>query len=65
MFDKVAWVRWDVDHEIELARRSLAMMPTGSNGLDREDAIAVLARLRDVTARLRRLETGLAELLDS
>jgi hypothetical protein len=56
--------RWDIEHEIEQVRRSLAMLPAGSGGLDREDAIAVLGRLRDLTARLRRLESGLRALLD-
>ena len=55
--------RWDLEHEIEQVRRSLAMLPAGAEGLDREDAIAVLGRLRDLTARLRRLESGLRELL--
>lgn len=56
--------RWEIEHEIEHVRRSLAMLPAGSVGLDREDAIAVLGRLRDLTARLRRLESGLRALLD-
>lgn len=55
--------RWDAEHEIEHLRRSLAMLPVGAGGLDREDAIEVLARLRDLTARLRRLEAGLRSLL--
>jgi hypothetical protein len=55
--------RWDLEHEIEHVRRSLAMLPAGAEGLDREDAIAVLGRLRDLTTRLRRLESGLRELL--
>jgi len=55
--------RWDLEHEIEHVRRSLAMLPAGAEGLDREDAIAVLGRLRDPTTRLRRLESGLRELL--
>ena len=55
--------RWELDHEVEHLRRSLAMLPAGAEGLSREDAIAVLSRLRDVTARLRRLETGLRSLL--
>lgn len=52
------------DHEIEHLRRSLAMLPAGADALTREQAIAVLARLRDVTTRLRRIEAGLRELLD-
>lgn len=51
------------EHEIEQVRRSLAMLPAGSEALQREEAIALLGRLRDVTARLRRVEDGLRALL--
>ena len=51
------------EHEIEQLRRSLAMLPAGSDALRREEAMALLARLRDVTARLRRVEDGLAALV--
>ena len=54
---------FDRDHEIEHLRRSLAMLPAGSDALKREEAMALLARLRDVTARLRRVEDGLRALL--
>jgi hypothetical protein len=40
------------------------MLPAGSDALKREEALFVMARLRDVTTRLRRLETGLQALLD-
>ena len=53
------------DHEIEHFRRSLAMLPAGANALKREEAMLLLGRLRDATARLRRVEAGLQELLDS
>lgn len=52
------------DHEIEHLRRSLAMLPAGADALKREDAMALLGRLRDVTARLRRVEAGLRALLE-
>lgn len=55
--------RFDRDHEIEHLRRSLAMLPAGSDALKREEAMALLTRLRDVTARLRRVEDGLRALL--
>jgi hypothetical protein len=55
--------RFDHDHEIEHLRRSLAMLPAGSDALKREEAMALLGRLRDVTARLRRVEEGLRSLL--
>ncbi|MBT5138411.1 MAG: hypothetical protein HOH36_10250 [Acidimicrobiaceae bacterium] len=51
------------DYEIERFRRSLAMLPTGAEALKREEAMALLSRLRDVTARLRRVEEGLRQLL--
>jgi hypothetical protein len=51
------------EHEIEQLRRSLAMLPAGSDGLRREEAMALLARLRDVTVRLRRVEEGLVALV--
>lgn len=51
------------DHEIEHFRRSLAMLPAGADALKREEAMALLGRLRDVTARLRRVEEGLRQLL--
>ncbi len=39
------------------------MLPAGSDALKREEAMALLGRLRDVTARLRRVEEGLRVLL--
>jgi hypothetical protein len=56
-------LRFDRDHEIEHLRRSLAMLPPGADALKREEAMALLARLREVTARLRRVEDGLRSLL--
>jgi hypothetical protein len=53
------------DHEIEHFRRSLAMLPAGADALKREEAMVLLGRLRDATARLRRVEAGLQELLDT
>jgi len=51
------------DFEIEQARRSLAMLPSGSEALKREEAIDLLERLRDATARLRRVEGELRRVL--
>ena len=56
---------FDGDHEIEHFRRSLATLPAGADALKREEAMALLGRLRDATARLRRVEAGLQELLDA
>ncbi len=55
--------RFEREHEIEHLRRSLAMLPAGSDALKREEAMALLGRLRDVTARLRHVEEGLRVLL--
>ena len=41
------------------------MLPPGADALKREEAMVLLGRLRDATARLRRVEAGLQELLDT
>jgi len=51
------------DHNIEHLRRSFAMLPAGANAINREDAMELLARLRDVTSRLRRAEVALETVL--
>jgi hypothetical protein len=58
-------MHFDGDHEIEHFRRSLAMLPAGADALTREDAMALLGRLRDTTARLRRVEAGLQQLIEA
>jgi len=55
--------QFQYEFEIEQARRSLAMLPTGSDALKREEAIELLERLRDATARLRRVEGELRRVL--
>lgn len=65
MFVYVRLMDFTGDHEIEHFRRSLAMLPAGADALKREEAMALLGRLRDATARLRRVEAGLQELLDA
>ena len=57
-------LEFERDHEIEHLRRSLAMLPAGADALKREEAMALLARLRDVTTRLRHVEDDLRALLD-
>ena len=54
---------FDRDHDIEHLRRSLAMLPAGADALKREEAMALLARLRDATTRLRHVEDDLRALL--
>lgn len=66
MFGMVGRImNFDGDHEIEHFRRSLAMLPAGADALKREEAMALLGRLRDATARLRRVESSLEELLSA
>lgn len=51
-------------HELERMRRSVAMLSPGQPGLDRDDALAVLAQLQGVQRELDRLEDGFRELID-
>ena len=53
-----------LDHEIELLRRSVAMLPPGQQTLDLEAKLEVLQRLQLVSRRVTRLEGGLQSLLD-
>jgi hypothetical protein len=50
-------------HEWENLRRSLAMLPPGSNGLTREDAMKLLAELQEVEGRLKNLRDALRGVL--
>jgi hypothetical protein len=52
-----------VDGEIEDLRRSLAMLPPGSAGRSREDALAICFELQESVTRLRRLRDRLAAVL--
>ena len=54
----------DRRYELENMRRSIVMLPSGTAGLSREEAIAELAELADVQARLERLRDGLRRLVD-
>jgi hypothetical protein len=56
---------FSLDHEVEQLRRSVAMLPPGGDGLDRETALQVLHRLQQVSRRVSTLESGLRELLDT
>jgi hypothetical protein len=57
------FVSVDRYHELEDLRRSLAMLPPGSNGLSREEAMALTSELQEQMARLRRLRDRLAVVL--
>jgi hypothetical protein len=50
-------------HELEDLRRSLAMLPPGSAGLGREDAMALTSELQESIVRLRRLRDRLIAVL--
>jgi hypothetical protein len=50
-------------HQLEDLRRSLAMAPVGSPGLDREQAIALLAEAHALHGRLQRLKEGIERVL--
>jgi hypothetical protein len=49
--------------ELEDLRRSLAMLPPGSAGLSREDAMALASELQEQIARVRRLRDRLGAVL--
>jgi len=57
------FVSVDRYHELEDLRRSLAMLPPGSNGLCREEAMALCSELQEQITRLRRLRDRLAAVL--
>ncbi len=57
------FVSVDRYHELEDLRRSLAMLPPGSAGLDREAAIGLLAELQDLEDRVSRLRDGIERML--
>jgi len=50
-------------YELEDLRRSLAMLPPGTAALDREAAMGLLAELRALEERLRRLRGGIEQAL--
>jgi hypothetical protein len=50
-------------HELEDLRRSLAMASVGSPGLDREQAIALLAEAQGLHGRLQRMKEGVKRAL--
>lgn len=54
----------DRRHQLEIMRRSIAMLTPGVPALSREEALGLVAELTDVEARLERLRTDLRRLLD-
>lgn len=51
-------------HEVEILRRSIAMLTPGQAALTREKALALLEELADVERRLARLKAALRTLAD-
>jgi hypothetical protein len=58
MFDAMARVR-----ELENLRRSIIMLPAGSQALSREDAVALIAELQETLRRRRALHDALCEVM--
>lgn len=56
--------RMDRSHELEIIRRSLAMLTPGQKALRREDAIDLVEELAELTKRLETLRRGLARLVE-
>lgn len=54
----------DRQYELEIMRRSLAMLSPGVQALTREDAIALVEELAAVQDRLDHLREGLRRLID-
>lgn len=54
----------DRHHELEILRRSIAMLSPGVPALSREDALGLLGELTDVQSRLERLRSDLRRLLE-
>lgn len=52
----------DRSHELEIVKRSLAMLTPGQQALRREDALALVEELSDLTKRLEALRSGLTRL---
>lgn len=57
------FVAMDRYHELENLRRSLAMLPPQSAGLDREQAMRLVAELQAMDRRVQHLRCSLASLL--
>lgn len=58
------FVAVDRSHELEIIRRSLAMLTPGQHALRREDALDLIEELSELTKRLDRLRSGLSRLVE-
>ena len=54
----------DRSHELEIIRRSVAMLTPGQHALRREDALYLIEELARLTKRLDELRSGLRRLVD-
>lgn len=64
LIERVFYGVVDRRHELEIMRRSLAMLSPGVQALAREDAIALVEELTAVQDRLDHLREGLRRLID-
>ncbi|HZU72991.1 MAG TPA: hypothetical protein VE990_09510 [Acidimicrobiales bacterium] len=55
----------DRSHELEIIRRSLAMLNPGHQALRRESALDLIEELKELTERLEALRSGLATLVEA
>lgn len=62
--ERVFYRVMDRRYELEIMRRSLAMLSPGVQALSREDAIALVEELTAVQDRLQQLRDGLRRLID-
>jgi hypothetical protein len=53
----------DRAYELENLRRSIVMLPPGSQALSREDAVALIAELQETGRRLRALRAALRQVM--
>ena len=58
MFDLV-----DRAYELENWRRSIVMLPPGSQALNREEAVALIAELQEAEGRLRVVRDALGQVM--
>ncbi|MDP9402615.1 MAG: hypothetical protein M3P85_04630 [Actinomycetota bacterium] len=54
----------DRQYDLEILRRSIAMLTPGAHALSREEALRLLSELREVQGRLDQLKATLRRLAD-
>jgi hypothetical protein len=53
----------DRAYELENLRRSIVMLPPGSQALSREDAVALIAELQEAEGKLRALRAAVRQVM--